>query len=162
MVKTWLEKKNYKQKIVFNTEEIKRILPHRDPFLFLDRILELDPGRSVIAIKDVTGEEEFFKGHFPGQPIMPGVLVLEAMAQAGGFLLLHMVEDPTKKLMYFSTIERAKFRKQVVPGDQLRFELNLLKVRLGSSKISGKAYVNGEVVAEMTFLATLADRKVDK
>ena len=158
MEKTRIEKKNYKQKFVFNTEEIKRILPHRDPFLFLDQILELDPGKSVVAIKNVTGEEEFFRGHFPGQPIMPGVLVLEAMAQAGGFLLLHMVEDPTKKLMYFSTIERAKFRKQVVPGDQLRFELDLLKVKLGSSKIAGKAYVNGKVVAEMTFLATLADR----
>jgi len=146
---------------LFNISAISKIMPHRYPFLLVDRILNMTPGESLVAIKNVTMNEPFFQGHFPTQPVMPGVLILEAMAQAGGFLLLHTTENPELKMMYFAGVENARFRQPVFPGDQVRLELKLLKIRLGSAKIHGKAYVGDIQVAEATFLATVADRKTE-
>lgn len=143
---------------MLDSTAIQKILPHRYPFLLVDRIEELEPGDRLVAIKNVSINEPYFQGHFPGRPIMPGVLILEGMAQAGGFLLLNTVEDPESKLMYLSRIEDARFRRPVVPGDRLRFEMKLLKFRMGSCKIEGKAFVDDDLVAETVFLATLGDR----
>ncbi len=140
---------------------ISKIMPHRYPFLLVDRILELKAGKSLVAIKNVTINEPFFQGHFPHRPLMPGVLILEGMAQAGGFLVLHTTEDPESKFIYFASIEKARFRHPVSPGDQLRFEMKLLKFRMNSIKIEGKAYVEDKLVAEAIFLATIADREKD-
>tara|TARA_X000001036_G_C20678634_1_gene805105 strand:- start:275 stop:1669 length:1395 start_codon:yes stop_codon:yes gene_type:complete len=144
---------------LFDISAIKKILPHRYPFLLIDRILDMEPGVNLTAIKNVSISEPFFQGHFPDQPVMPGVLIIEAMAQAGGFLLLHTTDEPEKKIMYFSGIETARFRKQVLPGDQIYFKLNLLKLKLGTCKLHGKAFVNNQLVAECTFITTLGDRK---
>lgn len=138
---------------------IEKIMPHRYPFLLVDRIVDLKPGKSLVAIKNCTVNEPFFQGHFPDQPVMPGVLILEGMAQAGGFLVLHTTENPETKMMYFATIDNARFRHPVIPGDQIRFELKLLKFRMGSMKIEGKAYVEDRLVAEAIFIATIVDRK---
>jgi len=138
---------------------IMDILPHRYPFLLVDRILKLDEGRSIEGIKNVTINEPFFQGHFPGHPIMPAVLILEAMAQVGGLLLLHSIDSPNDKLMYFMGIDGAKFRRPVTPGDQVRFVLTLLKVKKGASKMRGEAFVDGQLVAEAELMAALVDRR---
>lgn len=145
-------------KTEYNIEEILEVLPHRFPFVFIDRVINLDPGKKVKALKNVNINEWYFPGHFPGTPIMPGVLILESMAQAGAFLILHDLEDPKKKGMLFTSIEKSKFRKPVVPGDQLIIELELLKFRLGTAKIKGEAYVGDKLVAEATLTASLVDR----
>jgi beta-hydroxyacyl-ACP dehydratase FabZ len=119
----------------------------------------MKPGESLSAIKNVSVSEPFFQGHFPNQPVMPGVLIIEAMAQAGSFLMLHTTPDPEKKLMYFTGIEQSKFRRQVLPGDQILFKIDLLKLRLGTCKLHGIAYVDDKVVAEATFITTIGDRK---
>lgn len=142
----------------FDIQEIQRIMPHRYPLLLVDRILLLEPGRRVVGLKNVTINEPFFVGHFPGHPIMPGVLILEAMAQAGGVLLLHTVDDPSSKLMYFLGIDNARFRKPVLPGDQLIFELELLKVKGRVCRMQGRAYVRGQLAAEAEFMSTIVDR----
>ena len=134
------------------------ILPHRYPFLLVDRITGLEEGAWIEGIKNVTINEPFFQGHFPGHPIMPAVLILEAMAQVGGLLLLNSVDDPNDKLMYFMGIDGAKFRRPVTPGDQLRFRLTLLKLRQGTSKMRGEAYVENQLVAEAELLAKVVDR----
>ncbi|HEU4333827.1 MAG TPA: bifunctional UDP-3-O-[3-hydroxymyristoyl] N-acetylglucosamine deacetylase/3-hydroxyacyl-ACP dehydratase [Candidatus Eisenbacteria bacterium] len=136
---------------------IERIMPHRYPFLLVDRILSLEPAR-VVGIKNVTINEPFFVGHFPGHPIMPAVLIVEAMAQCGGVLLLNRVERPKEKLVYFMGIDNAKFRKPVRPGDQLRFELTLLRLKQRICKMEGKAYVDGDLVAEAELLSSIVDR----
>ena len=128
--------------------EIQSLIPHRYPFLLIDRILELEPLKRIVAIKNVTINEPFFQGHFPGVPVMPGVLIIEAMAQAGAVLLFKEVADRENKLMYFAAIEEARFRKPVTPGDQLRLEIEVIKYRSGYGKLSGKAYVDGVVVCE--------------
>ncbi len=138
---------------------IMDIVPHRYPFLLVDRITRIEEGQSIEGIKNVTINEPFFEGHFPGHPIMPAVLILEAMAQVGGLLLLHSVDDPNDKLMYFMGIDGAKFRRPVVPGDQIRFVLTLLKIRRGTSKMRGEAYVDDQLVAEAELLATVVDRR---
>jgi UDP-3-O-[3-hydroxymyristoyl] N-acetylglucosamine deacetylase/3-hydroxyacyl-[acyl-carrier-protein] dehydratase len=135
------------------------IMPHRYPFLLVDRITGLEEGRWIEGLKNVTINEPFFQGHFPGQPIMPAVLILEAMAQVGGLLLLNSVEDPNGKLMYFMGIDGAKFRRPVTPGDQLRFRLSLLKLRQGTSKMRGEAFVDGQLVAEAELLAKVVERR---
>ncbi len=135
------------------------IMPHRYPFLLVDRILRIEEGRSITGIKNVTINEPFFQGHFPGHPIMPAVLILEAMAQVGGLLLLHSVDDPNDKLMYFMGIDGAKFRRPVTPGDQLRLELRLLKLKNRTSKMRGEAYVDDQLVAEAELLATIVDKR---
>ena len=136
---------------------IMDIMPHRYPFLLVDRILSLEENR-VVGIKNVTINEPFFVGHFPGHPIMPAVLIIEAMAQCGGVLLLNAVDNPKEKLVYFIGIDRAKFRKPVRPGDQLRFELTLLRLKSRICKMEGKAYVDGDLVAEAELLSSIVDR----
>jgi UDP-3-O-[3-hydroxymyristoyl] N-acetylglucosamine deacetylase/3-hydroxyacyl-[acyl-carrier-protein] dehydratase len=136
---------------------IERIMPHRYPFLLIDRILSLEAER-VVGIKNVTINEPFFVGHFPGHPVMPAVLIVEAMAQCGGVLLLNRVERPKDKLVYFMGIDNAKFRKPVRPGDQLRFELTLLRLKQRICKMEGKAYVDGDLVAEAELLSSIVDR----
>jgi len=139
--------------------QIQAILPHRYPFLLIDRVLEVERKKRIVAIKNVTINEPFFAGHFPNFPIMPGVLIVEAMAQAGAALLLTEVEDRSDKLMVFTGIEKARFRRPVVPGDQLRIEVVTLSWREGASRIAvrmeGKAFVNGKLVADGTVSAQL-------
>jgi UDP-3-O-[3-hydroxymyristoyl] N-acetylglucosamine deacetylase / 3-hydroxyacyl-[acyl-carrier-protein] dehydratase len=143
---------------VLGIEEIMKVLPHRYPFLLVDRVLEIDPGKRIVGIKNVTINEPFFQGHFPGHPIMPGVLIIEAMAQVGGMLLMGAVPDPEKKVVYFTSLNNVKWRRPVKPGDQLRFELDLLQVRGMMCKMHGVAKVDGEVVAEAEMGAMVRDR----
>lgn len=140
-------------------EEIMSILPHRYPFLLVDRILEMEPGRRIVGIKNVTFNEPFFQGHFPGKPVMPGVLLIEAMAQVGAVLLLKEIENRDEKLALFAGIDEARFRRPVVPGDQIRFELEVLKKKATTAKLRGKATVDGEMACEATVLCALVDRK---
>ncbi len=142
----------------FNIDSILKIMPHRYPMLLIDRILDLVPDKKVVAIKNVSINEPFFQGHFPDHPIMPGVLILEAMAQAGGVLLLNAIENPESKLVYFMSIDNAKFRRPVTPGDQLRFELEMHAFRRNTCKMSGKAFVEDDVVASADFMAMVMDR----
>jgi UDP-3-O-[3-hydroxymyristoyl] N-acetylglucosamine deacetylase/3-hydroxyacyl-[acyl-carrier-protein] dehydratase len=142
---------------IWEISAIERILPHRYPMLLVDRILELSEER-VVGIKNVTANEAFFAGHFPGHPIMPAVLIIEAMAQVGGFMLLNRVADPGSKLVYFIGIDNAKFRRPVIPGDQLRFELALIKLKGRICKMRGEAYVGEHLVAEAELLSSLQDR----
>ncbi len=137
---------------------IMEIMPHRYPFLLVDRITDLKPGKTVVGIKNVSINEPFFQGHFPGHPIMPAVLITEAMAQVGGVLLMSSVDDPRGKLVYFSGIDRARFRRPVTPGDQLRFELELVKLRGPICKMRGTAWVDGTLVAEADLMSTIVDR----
>jgi 3-hydroxyacyl-[acyl-carrier-protein] dehydratase len=143
--------------------QIQAILPHRYPFLLIDRVLEIQRKKKIVAIKNVTINEPFFAGHFPGYPIMPGVLIVEAMAQAGGAMLLTEVEDRNNKLIVFTGIEKARFRRPVVPGDQLRIEVVMLSWKEGPSRIAvrmeGKAFVNGKVVCDGTVSAQLVSLK---
>jgi UDP-3-O-[3-hydroxymyristoyl] N-acetylglucosamine deacetylase / 3-hydroxyacyl-[acyl-carrier-protein] dehydratase len=143
---------------VLGIEEIMKVLPHRYPFLLVDRVLEIDAGKRIVGIKNVTINEPFFQGHFPGHPIMPGVLIIEAMAQVGGMLLMGAVPDPEKKVVYFTSLNNVKWRRPVKPGDQLRFELELLQVRGMMCKMQGVAKVDGEVVAEAEMGAMVRDR----
>ena len=138
--------------------EIQSLIPHRYPFLLIDRVLEIEPLKRIVAIKNVTMNEPFFQGHFPGAPVMPGVLIIEAMAQAGAILLFREVPDRESKLMYFAGIENARFRKPVVPGDQLRFEVNVLKYKMGFCKLEGKAFVDDKLVCEATVQSAVADK----
>ncbi len=137
---------------------ITKILPHRYPFLLIDRIIDLESTKRVVAIKNVTINEPFFQGHFPDHPIMPGVLIIEAMAQAGGVLLLNTVKDPENSLVYFMGIDKVRFRKPVIPGDQIRFELELVQSRLSRFKMVGKAFVDGQLVAEGELMAAVVKR----
>jgi len=134
-------------------------LPHRYPFLLVDRVLELEPQRRIVAVKNVSFNEPFFTGHFPGAPVMPGVLIVEAMAQTGAVLLLRDMPDRHSKLVYFTGIDRARFRRIVQPGDQLRITLEVLKLRARSCKMLGRAEVDGQLVAEAEILSALVDRE---
>jgi 3-hydroxyacyl-[acyl-carrier-protein] dehydratase len=145
------------KKVVFNITDILRILPHRYPFLLVDRIIELEPEKRIVGLKNVTINEPFFQGHFPGAPVMPGVLVIEAMAQAAGILTFHDMPERDKKLVYFTGIENAKFRRPVIPGDQLRIEMDQLSRRNHFGKMSGRATVDGRLVAEATVLFAIVD-----
>ncbi len=146
------------QSISLDIEQIQEIMPHRYPMLLVDRIVELVDRERVTGIKNVTINEPFFQGHFPGHPIMPAVLIIEAMAQTGGVLLLQTVERPETKLMYFLGIDNAKFRKPVRPGDTVRFELKLLKLRAGFCRMRGEAFVDDDLVAEADLLSKVVDR----
>ncbi len=137
--------------------EILDVMPHRYPFLLIDRVLEMDES-TIRAVKNVTFNEPHFLGHFPGAPVMPGVLIVEAMAQAGGFLLFSQVEDRDDKLIYFTGIDKCRFRRPVVPGDQLIFEVEILAKRSSFAKIHGRALVDGEVVCEADMMSALGDR----
>ena len=139
-------------------EEIMRVLPHRYPFLLVDRIEDFEPGKRIVGIKNVTINEPFFQGHFPGHPIMPGVLLIEAMAQVGGMLLMGAVDDPENKLVYFMSLDHVKFRRPVKPGDQIRFELDMQQIRGSVCKMRGVGYVDGNVVVEADMAAMIRDR----
>ena len=137
---------------------IMSVIPHRYPLLLIDRVLEIEPKKRIVAIKNVTVNEEFFSGHFPGHPVMPGVLVIEAMAQAGGLLLMNDLPDRETKLFYFTTINNAKFRRPVIPGDQLRIEIEILRLREVFCKLSARALVDGKLVAEAVLSSAMMDR----
>jgi 3-hydroxyacyl-[acyl-carrier-protein] dehydratase len=138
--------------------DIQRILPHRYPFLLIDRVIDLERKQRIVAIKNVSANEPFFAGHFPGFPIMPGVLIVEAIAQAGGALLLTEVPDRGDKLMVFTGIERARFRRPVTPGDQLRIEVQVLAWRTTAVRMEGKAYVGEKLAAEAVVTCQLVSR----
>lgn len=148
-----------KEGVVFDSIAIQKILPHRYPFLLVDKIIHLELGKKVVGIKSVTNNEPFFPGHFPGQPVMPGVLIIEAMAQTGGILMLNSVPDPSTKLVLFMGIDKAKFRKQVVPGDQLILEAELVNQRNKFVVIQAKALVGNNLVAEAELKAAIVDRE---
>jgi UDP-3-O-[3-hydroxymyristoyl] N-acetylglucosamine deacetylase/3-hydroxyacyl-[acyl-carrier-protein] dehydratase len=149
---------NRKGNFVLDAQAITKILPHRYPFLMVDRILDLIPRERVVGIKNVTLNEPFFQGHFPGHPIMPGVLILEAMAQVGGILLLNTQANPEEKLVYFTGLDKVKFRKPVRPGDQIRFEVEMVKFRQSMCRMAGQAFVANELVCEAELSAAIVDR----
>src|SRR5262249_22147862 len=128
-----------------DVSRIMRVLPHRYPLLFVDRIVEIEPGARIVGIKNVTINEPFFEGHFPGHSIMPGVLMVEAMAQVGGMLLMDTIDEPETKVVYFMAIDGVRFRKRVLPGDQLRFEVEMLQFRGPTCKMRGEAFVDGQI-----------------
>jgi len=144
--------------VILDVQEIMRFLPHRYPFLLIDRIVEFEELKRIVAIKNVTFNEPFFQGHFPGVPIMPGVLIIEAMAQAGGVLVFKTLPDRENKLVFFMGIENAKFRKPVRPGDQLRIEMTVLRVKSRVGKLQGKAFVDESLVAEAGITFSLVDK----
>jgi len=147
-----------KETTVVEIEEIMKVLPHRYPFLLVDRVLEMEDGKRIVGMKNVTINEPFFQGHFPGHPIMPGVLIVEAMAQVGGMLLMGSVPDRENKVVYFTSLNNVKWRRPVKPGDQLRFELELLQVRGMMCKMSGVAKVDGQIVCEAEMGAVVRDK----
>ena len=144
--------------MTFDIQEILEFLPHRYPFLLIDRIIEFEPAKRLVAIKNVTINEPFFQGHFPGYPIMPGVLVVEAMAQAGGVIMMAEMPDRQEKLVVFTGIEKAKFRRPVLPGDQLRIEINVLSFRPRRGQVQGQAFVDGKLACEATLTCQVVPR----
>ncbi len=166
-INDYWEKKRIKMKYqdtktdgyLLDINAIKKIMPHRYPFLLVDRIIDLIPGKKVVGIKNVTANEPFFQGHFPGKPVMPGVLIIEAMAQVGGILMLDAETRTDNKLVFFMGIDKAKFRKTVIPGDQIRFELEIIKRRSTIFKMAGKGYVKGDLVAEAELSAMIINKK---
>lgn len=144
--------------MVMDIKEIQSIIPHRYPMLLIDRVVEIEPLKRIVAIRNITINEEVFVGHFPGAPVFPGVLIIEAMAQTGAVLLFREIPNREEKLLYFTSIEEARFRRPVVPGDQLRLEATVLKYRMGYAKLQAVATVDGQVVAEATITSVLADK----
>ncbi len=144
--------------MILDASGIQKILPHRHPFLMVDAIVEMEREKRIVGVKNVTVNEDYFAGHFPGKPIMPGVLIIESMAQTGGLLLLQEIEDRDKKLLYFVAIDGARFRRPVVPGEQLRVEVQVLAWRGNFCKLAGRATVDGELAAEATLMCKMVDR----
>jgi 3-hydroxyacyl-[acyl-carrier-protein] dehydratase len=144
--------------MLMDVNEIQRIIPHRYPFLLVDAITELEPGKRIVGIKNVTINEAFFAGHFPGAPVMPGVLIIEAMAQVGAILVLKDIPDREKKLLFFAGIDQVRFRQPVVPGNQLRLAVEILRLRSRYGKLKGEAYVGDTLVAEAEVLSSIVDR----
>lgn len=144
--------------ITLDINEIIQLLPHRYPFLLVDKIIELVPRERIVGIKQVTYNEFFFRGHFPNAPVMPGVLVIEALAQAGAVLALREIEDRAKKIPYFSGIEKARFRRPVVPGDTLTLEVTALRIGHKIQKMRGEAKVDGQLAADCEIMSIIADR----
>ena len=145
--------------MTFAIQEILDYLPHRYPFLLIDRVIEYEAAKRLVAIKNVTINEPFFQGHFPGYPIMPGVLVVEAMAQAGGIIMMAGMPDRHKKLVVFTGIEKAKFRRPVTPGDQMRIEVDVLSFRSRAGRIAGRATVDGKLACEATLTCAVVPRE---
>lgn len=145
---------------VMDVREIEKYIPHRYPMLLVDKILELEEGKRVVAIKNVSANEWFFPGHFPGNPVMPGVLLVEAMAQASGVLAVKSMKKDKKVTTYFMSIDKAKFRKPVFPGDQLRLEVDVTRTRGTVWKFSGKAYVGEQIVAETNITAMVTEKEL--
>ncbi|MEO8225934.1 MAG: 3-hydroxyacyl-ACP dehydratase FabZ [Gemmatimonadota bacterium] len=143
---------------VMDIQRILEILPHRYPMLLVDRILEIEGATRIVGLKNVTFNEPFFQGHFPGHPIMPGVLIVEAMAQTGGVLAMSTIERPEDKVVYFMSLDAVKFRRPVRPGDQLRMEVEMLQNRGRTCRLKGMAYVDGALVAEAEMMARVVDR----
>lgn len=143
-----------------NTQDIQKLLPHRYPMLFVDKIIECDDVKRIVGIKNVTANEPHFQGHFPGFPVMPGVLQLEAMAQTAGVLLNRMA-DLAGKVPYFMTIDKAKFRKVVVPGDQMRIEIEFINIRSRAARFTGKVYVDDKLVSEAEMMCMITDKTAD-
>jgi beta-hydroxyacyl-ACP dehydratase FabZ len=146
------------KRFVYSIMDIMSFLPHRYPFLLVDRIVEIEDGKRIVGLKNVTINEPFFQGHFPGAPVMPGVLIIESMAQVAGVMIYRDMPDKERKLIYFTTIENAKFRRPVLPGDQLRIEMQLLNRRTNFGKMNGLATVEGKVVAEATVTFAISER----
>ncbi|MGO9317896.1 MAG: 3-hydroxyacyl-ACP dehydratase FabZ [Terracidiphilus sp.] len=144
--------------MTFDIQEILGLLPHRYPFLLIDRVVEFERGKRLVAIKNVTMNEPFFQGHFPDYPIMPGVMVIEAMAQAGAIIMLKEIPDLDAKLVVFTGIEKAKFRRPVTPGDQLRIEADVLSLKIRVGRIEGKAYVDGKLACQATLTCQVVQR----
>jgi len=153
--------KNYKKQTSFSIKDILKVLPHRYPFILIDKVKIKELGNDLIAVKNVTINEPCFQGHFPGQPVLPGVLTIEMMAQAGSFLILSQVEDPLSKNMFFSSVDKAKFRRPIIPGDKLEIHVTLEKKKLGLCKFIGKCFVENSLVANANFSANIVDRVRD-
>jgi UDP-3-O-[3-hydroxymyristoyl] N-acetylglucosamine deacetylase/3-hydroxyacyl-[acyl-carrier-protein] dehydratase len=143
---------------IVDIQKILQYLPHRYPMLLIDRIIDFEPGKRIVGIKNVTINEPFFQGHYPGHPIMPGVLIIEAMAQAGGLLLMDAIENPEDKVVYFMSLDNVKWRRPVIPGDQLRFELEMLQFRRHVCRMRGEGFVDGQLAAEAEFMARIVER----
>ena len=144
--------------MTFDIQEIMNLLPHRYPFLLIDRVVEFEPAKRLVAIKNVTFNEPFFQGHFPGYPIMPGVLVIEAMAQAGAIIMMANIPDRESKLAVFTGIERAKFRRPVTPGDQLRIEVDVLQFKSRLGRMEAKAFVEGKLACQATLTCSIVPK----
>lgn len=144
--------------MLLNSNQIQEIIPHRYPFLLVDAVTELEPGKRIVGLKNVTVNEPFFSGHFPGTPVMPGVLIIEAIAQVAAVLVLREIPDRERKLVYFSGIDKARFRRPVVPGDRLELVVEVLRLKPRLGKLRGEAFVNGARVAEAEILSTIVDR----
>lgn len=144
--------------MMMTIHEIMKVLPHRYPMLLVDRIIEIDPGKRIVGLKNVTANEQFFQGHFPGAPVMPGVLIIEAMAQCAAILFLRDIPERDSKLFLFGGVDKARFRKPVLPGDQLRLECEVIQKRATTVKLRVTASVEGTVVAEAEVLSVMVDR----
>ena len=147
--------------MILDSVGIQKILPHRYPFLMVDAVLEIEPLKRIVSLKNVSINEEYLQGHFPGKPILPGVLIIEAMAQTGGILLLSEIHERDKKLFYLGAVDEARFRRPVVPGDQLRIEVTVLKWKRVFCKLRAVATVDGQVAAEAIMRCMLVDREAD-
>jgi 3-hydroxyacyl-[acyl-carrier-protein] dehydratase len=144
--------------MTFDIQEILGLLPHRYPFLLIDRVVEFEPAKRLVALKNVTVNEPFFQGHFPGYPIMPGVLVIEAMAQAGAIIILRDIPDRQNKLAVFTSIDKAKFRRPVTPGDQLRIEVNVLAFKSRVGRMEAKAFVEGKLACQAILTCSIVSK----
>jgi 3-hydroxyacyl-[acyl-carrier-protein] dehydratase len=147
--------------MILDSVGVQKILPHRYPFLLVDQVLEIERLKRIVSVKNVSANESYFQGHFPGKPILPGVLIIEAMAQTGGLLLLSEIPERDKKLFFLAAVDEARFRRPVVPGDQLRIEVTVLKWKVKFCKLQAVATVNGDVAAEAILRCMLVDREPD-